>query len=54
VEDISNSPEDLGFKVINVRQMTATWTVPNGQTHVETLHLFLVSLTRSKKSQELF
>jgi hypothetical protein len=24
VEDISNSPEDLGFKVINVRQMTAT------------------------------
>jgi hypothetical protein len=24
VEDIFNSPEDLGFSVINVRQMTAT------------------------------
>jgi hypothetical protein len=42
VEDISNSLEDLGFNVINVRQMTATRRVPNEQTHMETLPLFLV------------
>jgi hypothetical protein len=30
-EDTSNSLEDLGFNVINLRQITATRTVPNGQ-----------------------
>jgi hypothetical protein len=38
-EDISNSLEGLGFKVINVRQMMATRRAPNGQTHVELLPL---------------
>jgi hypothetical protein len=54
VEDISNSLEDLGVNVINVRQMTATQTAPSGQTHVELLPLFIVILTRNINSQEIF
>jgi hypothetical protein len=53
-EVISNSLEDLSFNVFNVRQMTATRTAPNGQTHVEPLPLFLVTLTSNIKSQERF
>jgi hypothetical protein len=49
-EVISNNLED----VINVRQMTATRTEPNGQIHVESLTLFSVTLTRNVKSQEIF
>jgi hypothetical protein len=49
VEDISNSLEDLGLNANNVRQMMATQTAPNGQTHVEPLPLFLVTLTRNIK-----
>jgi hypothetical protein len=52
-EDISNSLEDLGFNgIINVRQMTATQTAPDGQTHVEPLPLFLLNLARNIKSQK--
>jgi hypothetical protein len=53
-EDISNSLEGLGFYVINVRQLTTNQRAANGQTHVETLPLFLVTLTRNVKSQEIF
>jgi hypothetical protein len=53
-EDISNSLQDLGFNVINVRQLTTNQKAANGQTHVETLLLFLVTLTRNMKSQEIF
>jgi hypothetical protein len=52
-EEISNSLEFLGFNVINVRQMT-TRRAPKGQSRVEPLPLFLVSLTRNTKSQEIF
>jgi hypothetical protein len=52
-EDIFNSLEDLGFNVINLRPMTATRRTPNEQTHVELLPLFLVTLTRNIKSQEM-
>jgi hypothetical protein len=52
VENISNSLEDLGFNVINMRQMTATRTAPNGKTHVKSVPLFLVTLIRNTKSQE--
>jgi hypothetical protein len=52
-EDISNSLKDLGFNVINVRQLTNRGA-PNVQTYVETLPLFLVTLTRNVKSQEIF
>jgi hypothetical protein len=54
VEDISNSFEDLGFNVINVRKMTATRGALNGKTHVELLPLFLTTLTRTIKSKEIF
>jgi hypothetical protein len=54
VEDVSNSLEDLGFNVISVRQLTTNRRAPNGQTHVETLPLYLVTLTRNLKSQEIF
>jgi hypothetical protein len=50
-ENISNNLEDLGFNVITVRQMMANRLARNGQTHVEPLPLFLVTLTRNIKSQ---
>jgi hypothetical protein len=53
-ENISNSLENLGFNVINGRQMAATRTAPNGQTHVEPLPLLFVSLIRNVNSQEMF
>jgi hypothetical protein len=53
-EDISSSFEDFGFKVMNVRQMTATQRAPNGQTQAVPLPLFLVTITRNIKSQEIF
>jgi hypothetical protein len=53
-EDISNSLENLSLKVINVRQLTTNRRAPTGQTHMETLPLFLVTLTRNEKCQEIF
>jgi hypothetical protein len=46
VEGISNSLEDLSFSVINMRQMTVIGTASNGQTHVEPIPLFVVTLTK--------
>jgi hypothetical protein len=54
VEDKSNSLENSGFEVINVRKMTANRRAPDGQTHVEPLPLSLVTLTRNIKSQQIF
>jgi hypothetical protein len=54
VEDISNNLEDVGFNVINVRQMTTTRREPNRQIHVEILPVFLVTLTKNTKSQEIY
>jgi hypothetical protein len=54
VEDFSSSLEDVGFNIINVRQMMATRTAPEVQTDVEPLPLFLLTLARNIKSQELF
>jgi hypothetical protein len=51
--DISKSLEDLGFD-INVRQMMATQTASNGQTHMELLPLFPATLTKNIKSQDAF
>jgi hypothetical protein len=48
-EDISNILEDLGFHIINARQMMATRTAPSGQTPVVSLPLFLVTLTGNIK-----
>jgi hypothetical protein len=51
VEDISNSLEDLVFYGINVRQMKVTQTAPNKQTPMAPLPLFLITLTRNRKSK---
>jgi hypothetical protein len=53
-EDISSSLEDTGFNVINMRQMKGNSRAPRGQTHVETLPLFLVTLARYIKSREIY
>jgi hypothetical protein len=53
-EDISNSLEDLGFNVINVRQMTATQTAPNEQTHMKPSLYTLSPLPGNIKSEEIF
>jgi hypothetical protein len=53
-KDISNRLENLGFNVINMRQVAATIAAPNGQAHVQTLPLFVVTLRRNVKSQEIF
>jgi hypothetical protein len=50
-EDTSSSLEYLGFKVINVRQLTTNRRATNGKGYVETVPLFLVTLTRKVKSQ---
>jgi hypothetical protein len=52
-EDISNSLNDLGFDVINVKQMTSKKPGPQGRTEVN-LPLFLVTLPRTEKSQQIF
>jgi hypothetical protein len=44
-KDISSNLEDLGFNVINVRQMMTTRRATSGQTHVELNPIFLVTLT---------
>jgi hypothetical protein len=46
-EDISDSLEDLGFNVINVRQMTANRRATHRQTYVDALPLFLTTLTKT-------
>jgi hypothetical protein len=50
VEDISNSLQYLGFNNKNVRQMKVNQRAPHRQTYVETLPLFLVTLTKDKIS----
>jgi hypothetical protein len=49
-EDISNLLEGLRFNVISVRKLTTNRRARNGQTHLENLRLFLVTLIRNVKS----
>jgi hypothetical protein len=44
----------LGFDVISVKQMTATHRTPPDGTSTVNLPLFLITLPRTVKSQELF
>jgi hypothetical protein len=53
-EGISNILENSSFNAINVRQITATRRTPNGKTHVESLPLFLFTLTRNIKYKKTF
>jgi hypothetical protein len=53
-QDISDGLVSLGFDVINVKQMTATRRTPTEGTNIANLPLFLITLPRTAKSQELF
>jgi hypothetical protein len=52
-QDISDGLVDLGFDVISVKQMSSARWSPDGSKPI-TLPLFLVTLPRTAKSQELF
>jgi hypothetical protein len=52
-KDISNGLVDLGFYVVSVKQMSSARRSPEGSKPV-TLSLFLVTLPRTQKSQEIF
>jgi hypothetical protein len=53
-EDICNRLVSLRFDIISVKQMTATrWSPSNGSTTINLL-LFLITLPRMAKSEEIF
>jgi hypothetical protein len=53
-EDISEGLMSLGFDVISVRQMKTTRQTPPEGSHIVDLPLFLITLSRTAKSQDLF
>jgi hypothetical protein len=53
-EDISDGLVSLGFDVISVKQMTTTRRSATEGTTTNNLPLFLITLPRSSKSQEIF
>jgi hypothetical protein len=53
-EDISDVLVSLGFDVVSVKQMTSTRRSPPEESKVINLPLFLVTLPRTAKSQEIF
>jgi hypothetical protein len=53
-EVIANEQLALGYKVHNVRQMTTTLQQAEGCRQTHTLPLFLVTIERKEKSQEIF
>jgi hypothetical protein len=52
-ENIAEGLVDFGFEVISIRQMSTAHQSPEGTTSI-TLPLFLVTLPRTTKSQDLF
>jgi hypothetical protein len=52
-EDICDGLVSLGFDVVNVKQMTATRGSPPEESKITNLPLFLVTLPRTAKSQEI-
>jgi hypothetical protein len=53
-EDISDGLVNQGFDVISVKQMTTVRRSPTEGASTKTLPLFLITLPRSAKSQEIF
>jgi hypothetical protein len=53
-EDIANELLALGYKVYNVRQMTTTRPQPERDHQTQALPLFLITLERNEKSQQIF
>jgi hypothetical protein len=52
--DIANKLLAMGYKIHNVKQMTATRQQLEGGRLTQALPLFLITLERSEKSQEIF
>jgi hypothetical protein len=53
-EDISHGLVKLGFDILNVKQLTSKRAQADGGTQPTNISLFLVTLKRSPKSQEIF
>jgi hypothetical protein len=53
-EDIANELLALGYKVINVRQLTSTRPQTEGDRRVLALPLFVITLEQEEKSQQIF
>ncbi|PNF38110.1 hypothetical protein B7P43_G15356, partial [Cryptotermes secundus] len=53
-EDISEGLENLGFDVVSVKQMTTTRRSQSEEAITRDLPLFLITLPRTAKSQEIF
>jgi hypothetical protein len=53
-QDISEGLVTLGFDVISVKQMTTSRRSPSEGTAIRNLPLFLTTLSRTAKSQEIF
>jgi hypothetical protein len=53
-KDISEELENLGFEVISVKQMTTTRRSPSDETTTWNLPLFLITLPRTAKLQDIF
>jgi hypothetical protein len=53
-EDIADGLVSLGFDVVRVKQMAATRRSPPEESKIINLHLFLVTMPRSAKTQEIF
>jgi hypothetical protein len=53
-EDITVALQELGYEAISVKQMTAKRPSPAGGDTLVSLPLFLVTLVRKQKSQEIF
>jgi hypothetical protein len=53
-KDISEELENLGFDVVSVKQMTTTRRSPSDETTTRNLPLFLITLPRTAKPQDIF
>jgi hypothetical protein len=53
-EDISEGLMELGFDIVSVKQMTTTRRSQSEETPTKALPLFLITLPRTAKSQEIF
>jgi hypothetical protein len=53
-EDICDGLVSLGFDVVSVKQMTTTRRSPPEEPKILNLPLFLVTLPRTAKSQQIF
>jgi hypothetical protein len=53
-EDITVTLQELGYKVISLKQMTAKHPSPEGAVSLISIPLFLITLGRNQKSLDIF